>query len=239
MPLIKWGGKYKGTDLTDTCSFDCVLQMLFYLYNYTSFGREFIQNRLENLSEAGITKKHFENIMGLISSGDFPGAKYQWTKKVLKLDHDWSKSGLSFWEEEREYGLRPISDWFPVVETRQCSSTNCPKNAKKKKRRNTVYFHPESQEAFIQRMTEGNIDECGVCNENAMHLKYKLDPETDYGLFMYHQIAWHREFNDDGLQYPHQTGKSLKKDMILFGASYEVGLLNVVKVYLNADYFFV
>lgn len=221
MPLITWGGKYKNTTLSDTCSFDCVLQMLFYLHNYTSFGKDFINLRLNGNAERCIKTKHFEAIMKSICDEDFSRAKYTWTKKVLGLELDWDQPNISFWEEEREHGLMPIADWFPIIESVKCSTPDC-KRKFKSKVRNSIFFHPTSQDGFEQILHDGKRDHCSGCSKKGALHSYKLDSAIKYPVLVYHQIAWNREFTGKRLQFPNQTHDTLKKEMNILGTAYEV-----------------
>lgn len=103
MTIIPNGGIYQGMRMHSTCSFDCTLQALYFLYNFTAPGRQFLDRRIQSDKLYGGVGIHVEKILNLVSKNAFGSAKAIWVTEVFGKE---MYDDLDLWEEEIEQGLR-------------------------------------------------------------------------------------------------------------------------------------
>lgn len=188
MELLPSGGKYKGTKLYNTCSFDCILQALYYLNQYTDIGRCFIDDLLE---EGGVVQ-HLPKIFDCISKRKFSEAKGLWIENMLRK----SVTGqtMDLWEEELEQGMKPLKGFFPVIQRVDCPNRHCRANQKDPRQLESTYFLSNRQSAFAEVLEIGNQKMCKVCKTHKARHYYNMKAGHNYGIFAYAHIAMERKY---------------------------------------------
>lgn len=226
MEIIPNGGNYHETSFSNTCSFDCVLQALYYLYNYNSTGRKFIDAQIAEDINTERVGNYLPKILNLISINKFGKAKAIWVRDVLKKDLE--DGCMDLWEEERDLGIKPIKHWFSFVRRVICTNSNCISHSKPPKIVNSSYFVPNCQNAFQDMLNLGKSTLCNYCNRSVARYHYNMLPDHDYSIFAYTQVAFHRQFGDASRgfplenEYPVFPESKLKTSMEIFGKRFNL-----------------
>lgn len=227
MELIPAITEYKGTKLYNTCSFDCIIQALYYLYNFTDFGRKF----MDDLMKENTIAKNLPKIFKYISKTKFADAKVVWIEKMLQKTV--SGKSMDFWEEEIQQGLKPLKGFFPVVQRVDCPNRRCRANENPPRLLDSTYFLSSRQTDFAEVLEIGNNKLCKVCRSSTARNYYNMKTDHNYGIFAYAHIGMQRKYvesrNKDGekvfileKQKPAFPESDLKHIMTLFRKKFRV-----------------
>lgn len=194
MELLPNGGEYRGTKFYNTCAFDNVLQALYYLYKYTTFGHDFISFIVTEQAAGDGPGKFLPDILKKITQRDFGQAKALWIQNIL--GRNISGKVMDFWEEELEIGLKPLKGFFPVVERVQCPTPGCKANKKEPRILDSTYFISSRQCDFMEVLEIGKSKRCKVCKRANARYYFNAKSDHNYGVFAYSHVGFNRQFKE-------------------------------------------
>lgn len=228
MELIPWGGRYKNTTFLNTCSFDCVMQFLYYLYYYTKPGKSFIDDMIKSSKETAVGI-NLPKILSCISEKKFSKAKKIWVTELI--GKDLPEGDLDLEEEEMVFGIMPLKCWFPISVTTLCPNPLCKRNKEQTKIRDSTCILKKTQAEFLKQLSEGNIDECSKCNCKSSHVFFGPVPEHSYGIFAYCQIGISRKYKRNPNYNPKNPNSSQFFVAEQHPNSLDVELLDIVEMF--------
>ena len=227
MPLMPLGGPAKvGSNvyiLSDTCNIDCTLQIIFYLNEYTTKGKQYFS------SKSGPLAANIQEVITMMRNYRMQGARVFWIQRVLGKAIQKSQSMLG---EERNNGVGGLKIWLNYIRKQTvCRDTCCPSSVREERVSNPVDEYPLHPEMFLAWFRDGREISCDVCHSGGAIMKYSFDSEPPLLLIYICNSRW--QTKQGTTIHAHES--DLKRNQVVGGYDHTVQAYSMY----TGDHFYV